>query len=293
MKKNFVKIILFVGLFILCDRTLAYNNYSEGDKVTYNGVEYYVIENSDDNSDTVKLFKVTPLSVAEVNEYGVGHVNKYTITSKGTVFDNNDLGYGGMAYYSSETCGHIDGAFIETGCTNKYEDSDIKYVVDAWANDKVGSYEEARLITMDELKNNLGYNHATFDASYYRVNSEYTPEWVYNPTFFWTMTGLDDSTSKVWYLADHGTIYSTDVSIYNWAVRPVVVMKKDVIENKNTVLTDDSGSGSITQADEKGDNVKVPNTMQKVSIIFTMVGVVLMSMGLVILFKYKDKIKNR
>lgn len=67
MKKMFIKVILFIGVFILCNKVYAYNEYSIGSKVTYNGVEYYVIENSDATSDTVKLFKAEPLSVEEVN----------------------------------------------------------------------------------------------------------------------------------------------------------------------------------------------------------------------------------
>lgn len=289
----FIKVILFIGVFILCNKVYTYNEYSIGSKVTYNGVEYYVIENSDATSDIVKLFKAEPLSVEEVNQYGEGHINRYTLSLVGTAYNNNNAGYGGIAYYSSETCGKVDDSVISTGCKNTYAESDIKYVVDAWALDKVKIYEEARLITLDELKNNLGYNHATYDISYYRVNSEYTPEWVYNPTFYWITDSNSDTTNKAWYMADHGAIFSNTVDTYLWAVRPVVVMNKDVLENNNIVPSDESGSGDVTPTDNKNDNVKVPNTMQKVSVILTMVGVVLMSMGLVILFKNKDKIKNR
>ncbi len=43
----------------------------------------------------------------------------------------NISGYGILAYYSSNTCNAND----SSGCTNKYDDSDIKHIVDGWAND--------------------------------------------------------------------------------------------------------------------------------------------------------------
>ena len=49
-----------------------------------------------------------------------------------TAYDN--AGYGGMAYYTLETCGYVNGHYIATGCMISYESSDIKYVVDGWKN---------------------------------------------------------------------------------------------------------------------------------------------------------------
>ena len=51
--------------------TPAYTAYSVGDHVSYNGVTYYVIENSDESNDTVKLLKEEPLTVKEINDLNI------------------------------------------------------------------------------------------------------------------------------------------------------------------------------------------------------------------------------
>ena len=44
---------------------------SIGDEVTYNNVDYYVIKDSSAAEENVTMLKAEPLTVAEVNEYGV------------------------------------------------------------------------------------------------------------------------------------------------------------------------------------------------------------------------------
>ena len=66
-------------------------------------------------------------------------------------YDKN--GYGGMVYYTSETCGN--GTY--TGCTTDYAASEIKYVVDAWKKAQAPAASEARLITKEELEKNIGF----------------------------------------------------------------------------------------------------------------------------------------
>ena len=97
------------------EETMLYDTYEIGDEVTYNNIEYYVIKDSDKTESSVTLLKKTPLTTSEVNTYGAGHVNRYTGYSVGTAIDKN--GYGGMAYYTSETCGIVNNNRLETGCT--------------------------------------------------------------------------------------------------------------------------------------------------------------------------------
>ena len=63
-----------------------------------------------------------------MNLYGVGHINVFTSTPN-TVKDIN--GYGGVAYYTSSQCNVND----NTNCTNEYDKSEIKYIVDNWKED--------------------------------------------------------------------------------------------------------------------------------------------------------------
>ena len=133
------------------DNAPTYDTYSVGDEVTYNNVAYRVIKDSGAKEETVTLLKAEPLTVAEVNEYGTGHVNRYSGSSQGTATNQN--GYGGMQYYSSSTCGYNGSEYTYSGCTTEYAQSDIKYVVDAWKNAKAPLATEGRLITYDEYIN--------------------------------------------------------------------------------------------------------------------------------------------
>ena len=174
---------------------VTYKAYKIGDEITYNGINFYVIENSDENSDSVTLLKAEPLTVAEVNKYGgVGtennHVNMYVTDTSASYYQKADdrNGYGEMAYYSSETCGFTsasgDKIRVETGCTTDYAKSEVKYVVDAWAADKFQSSDlkkdatgySARLITIDELTNNKGYT-IVDGYNYYIPTADVTPSW--------------------------------------------------------------------------------------------------------------------
>ena len=214
--------------------------YKIGDEITYNGINFYVIENSDENSDTVTLLKREPLTVDEVNKYGgVGtennHVNKNTSSSKGTAYDNN--GYGGMAYYSSSTCGYNGSKWIADGCTTDYAKSEVKYVVDAWALDKLKASDlkedktgySVRLITLDDLVDNLGYTIVDV-TTHYAPTADVTPSWVYNSNYwYYTMSQREDSTYRVWYVDNGGGMYNALVCYYEGSVRPVITIKKSAI----------------------------------------------------------------
>ena len=234
--------------------TAGYDTYNIGDLVTYNGMNFYVIANSDENSDYVTLLKAEPLTVNEVNTYGVGHINNYTYsTSVGTAYNYGNYGYGGMAYYSSATCGYPTGAtdtseYVSSGCTTDYDNSDIKYVVDNWSNNIINSSDLAqdnlgykvRLITYDELMNNLGYNKGQLSGTSYELNPEYTPSWVYSDEYYyWTMSTYEDSNNVVWYIGYEGALSGSEDSYSDYygiapmwpsnTVRPVINLLKSAI----------------------------------------------------------------
>ena len=221
---------------------VVYQTYSIGDEVTYNGMNFYVIENSDENSDSVTMLKAEPLTVDEVNTYGAGHVNRYTSSSVGTAGNQN--GYGGMAYYTSETCGYPtagDNTIITTGCTTDYAQSEVKYVVDAWAVDKFQASDlkadatgySARLLTFEELTTNLGYTAPAKDVTSMSLNSETVPSFVYNSNYYyWTMSPFQDEALRVWIVNYNGNVYTDIVCNINgssYVVRPVVTLLKSVL----------------------------------------------------------------
>ena len=222
---------------------VVYQTYSIGDEVTYNGMNFYVIENSDENSDSVTMLKAEPLTVDEVNTYGVGHVNRYTYDSVGTAY--NDNGYGSIAYYSSETCGKNGTSWDYSGCITDYAQSEIKYVVDAWAKDKFQASDlkedetgySARLITKYELIDYLGYSNEGVKvcAELTFAKSADTPDWVYNSNYhsYWTMSPADDSDKAVYRIQNDGSMASWGVWGYSGyhkgTVRPVVTIRKSAL----------------------------------------------------------------
>ena len=175
---------------------IKYYPYNVGDKVTYNGLDYYVIENSNDAKTTVKLLKAEPLAKEEIE-----YLNLSEITNDGSV------------HY---------------GTTVNYAQSEIKYVVDSWKATKAPLALEARLITYDELTDNLGYekkNQGTIAPS----SSGITPSWVYSPfRYCWTMSQYGDSSREVWYINSSGLLISGVISYWG-LVRPVIVLDKTVL----------------------------------------------------------------
>ena len=213
--------------------TITYNAYSIGDEVTYNNVDYYVLENSDITESSVTLLKKTPLTTEEVNLYGgVGtennHVNVYSPDCPGTSYEPYSNGYGKIYYYSSSMCNHTD----RSKCTVSYTDSEIKYVVDAWKVAKASAANESRLITYDELIDNFGFElhegGCSTCSSYYAASTE-TPSWLYSDQYsYWTMSQARDSNDGVWAVAGGRIDYSVVFNIYS-SVRPVITINKSYL----------------------------------------------------------------
>ena len=206
------------------DKSPTYIAYQVGDQVTYNNINYYVIKDSGAKESTVTLLKAEPLSVAEVNEYGVGHVNRYTPSSVGTANDIN--GYGGMAYYLGETCGYVNDSWVYSGCTADYAQSEVKYAVDAWKSAQAPAASDARLITLEDLKS-LGYSDDSCIQSGYCSKSAEAPSWLHINSWYWTSSSYG-SPPVVWDVGSNGLSYS---SAYNerGIVRPVITISKSVL----------------------------------------------------------------
>ena len=219
------------------EEVITYDVYSVGDEVTYNNVDYRVIKNSSASESTVTLLKATPLTTDEVNTYGgVGtannHVNMY-VTNDTTASRyqkaSDQYEYGNMAYYSSEECGY-NPSYVTTGCKSDYASSEIKYVVDAWKAAKAPQASEARLITFDELKDNLGYELIDNGSVQLWLPTDSTPSWVYNSNYwYWTMSQYNDSASNVLNVNSDGGL--VDYSVYGgfYVVRPVITISKSEI----------------------------------------------------------------
>ena len=175
----------------------SYTAYQVGDHVSYNGVTYYVIEESDTTNDTVKLLKENPLTKTEMD-----NLNLTGITIGGETY--------GQVKYGSST---------------DYSTSTVKQVVDAWKNSAVASGDTAtaRLISQNDLVNNLGYENRvdTINPS----SNGITPTWVYNRNFhYWTMSQYGDS-SNVWIVYLDGKM-GRNGPTGMFLVRPVLELNK-------------------------------------------------------------------
>ncbi len=201
-----------------------YKVYKVGNKITLNNEDYWVIENSGADKEYVVALKDTPLTVAEVNLYGgVGtennFVNKYTQGSVGTASNQN--GYGGVAFYSRDNCGYVSGSYTgNDNFNNNYDDSDIKHIVDNWANDKFENGElkeisnyEARLIYTSEMISNIGP---------LKGNS------------YWSMTkGPYNEIVQCLNTTCHFSWYQKVADLYQ--IRPVINVYKSALETNNNV----------------------------------------------------------
>ena len=186
------------------EETPAYTAYSIGDQVTYNNVDYYVIEDSAGSEQAVKLLKADPLTYEEVQTYSNG--------TGAEIYDGTT--YRGIQYHSD---------------SSDYATSYIKTTVDAWKAVKAPQASEARLITFDELKDNLGYTYGEVGTSMVWHPGESTPSFVYNSNYwYWTMSPYEDSASDVWsvYGSGLGDLY---VRSNIGAVRPVITVSKSAL----------------------------------------------------------------
>lgn len=141
---------------------------------------------------------------------------------------DNQNGYGGMVYYTSETCGQISDSNIYTGCTSNYADSEIKYVVDSWKESQASSAIVARLITLTDLKDNLGYTIDEAAISINYVSSESTSGWIYGNYLYWTMSSNNDS-FELWIMERNGDLFPNSPCREDALVRPVIVLPKSAL----------------------------------------------------------------
>ena len=224
-----------------------YTTYNVGDTFAVNNEQYYVISDAGKYEDYLVAIKKNPLTVSEVNLYGgVGtdnnHVNKYTEYSQGTAKDisywdnTNNLvstGIGGVAYYSSETCGNYNGQYIADNCKYNYNDSDIKYIVDNWSIDKFPN---------DELKDINGYKARILsEREFYSANSvnvsNYTNPWLSDQYLQPWIFDPDNNAYNGWHISWHPTSkrpysYPAGGNIFatNHCIRPVINVYKNAIE---------------------------------------------------------------
>lgn len=144
-------------------------------------------------------------------------------------------------------------------------------------------FQGARLITLDELKNNLGYVLDESETFEKYIPSSDTPLWVYNSSY-WTMTSFEDSSSRVWYVINDGRLVNYAVNINSNMVRPVVLLKKSVLGDIDDSKQDNNKQESIIK-------VNVANTYLKRTIIVIIMGFIIAGISVFIYYKVSNKKK--
>ncbi len=306
MKLIYRLIFILVVTFFINSTIYAYTIYSVGDEVTYNNINYYVIKDSSSDDDSVTMLKSEPLTVDEVNQYGVGHVNRYTSSSKGTAYNNN--GYGGMAYYTSETCGYSGCCYVEIGCKNDYASSEVKYVVDAWKTAKAPLASEARLISKDEYQEDC--INEQYHSTPSSIDTRYIPQfdWMFNNDYnYWTNTSYADSSANLWGVSSDGYLKKFSVSSYYGlfgVVRPVITLKKTILGDEEKSIEEDNEDEGVIDNNpdevlpdnknsvdkkETTTKVKVENTYMSQTLIVMIIGFISICSGVVIYYLIKNK----
>lgn len=260
------------------------NTYQIGNLITYLNNDYYVIE---DNDDYVVLLKKIPLTSNQILIYN----NKYGV----------------MPYFKSDRCTSRENM---TGCSTNYETSLVKSTLDNWANDKdilkdlisVKKYK-IRLLTKEDLLNNLGYSYHSIITKYTFDVTEDVPKWVYSSDFeYWTMSSDDEIYDTVYVILNSGIADLADIyyvrnensKIYNYnAVRPVINLNKCVLDG-GCIEIDNGCNQNISNEVDNNKTVIVEDTIKLVSKILLIISVVLIISGsCVIVYNYlKSKISR-
>ena len=250
----------------------AYESYIIGDEVEYNNHSFHVIENSDEDSDTILLLLKDYVSYDELMELDIE--NKDQIAS-----------YGGFGYGSPN---------------GSYEDSYIKTVVDAWKSKisiKPNHIKEARLIKYEDLINNLGYEeklNCTAEC-YYDGSLDNVPDWFKNnESSYFTMSNVND-TSGIWMISLDGSF--SKAPGFSCPLKPVIRLYKSALtdidteesEDSNQEVIDNNENNENNEKNEKNEFMSVPDTLQKISVAFTTIGIILISICIFIIVRKKTK----
>ena len=202
------------------EEAIAYAAYEVGDEVIYNNVDYYVIKNSGIKDQTVTLLKAEPITSTEISPY----LSSTEVASKVKTSE----AYAKVPYYSSDDCGSA-GSGDQSGCSTDYSVSTIKQVVDIWKEIYANEASNARLITYEDLTNNLGFENSftCTGGCYYSGLLVNVPTWVYtNKYTYWTMSSVEESLSSVWALSTSGDFFTAHINLNYIAVRPVLELNK-------------------------------------------------------------------
>lgn len=219
-----------LGGIDLLDKSTSdgYYHYGEakyliGDKINYNGIDFYIIENIDKSSETIHLLKAESITQGEIQDY----LSSTELESYINIFPwRTSLQ---MQYLYKDTCtsfGALEGT--NTGCSVDYTTSSVKQIVDVWGNVYLNEEDlvkdskgyKVRLLTLDDLLDQLGFytNQSSPTDVGYKTDMEY-----FNGVSTWTMFTNKDVDNEVLYLSND-TAYKQNIWV-DGSINPVINVK--------------------------------------------------------------------
>lgn len=260
-----------------------------GKEIEYKGIKFIVVDddfgctemyrcmdNNEIGKSFVRLMKSSPLTQEEINKYSSTYEKM------------------GLPFYSSDTCTGT----VNSGCTNEYDKSNLKTVVDNWTTDNFNDDDlvkfegyKTRLITNNDLIMYLGYNtvYTGSDETTWMYSSD-TPEEVYNTGYrYWTMSPFGDTNSEAYVVQES----LTSANVYgSYAVRPVVNLNKCSLENgcekqeyDLEVCEDEPSKPAV---------VPVGNTFKSPIFIMSLISGILVISGVIIfVINYRKSLKEK
>lgn len=261
MKKN--RILLFILMFILIPicKINAYEKFNSGDLVRYNNIAFYVLFDSDENEESVRLLKMVPLSHEQINKYTDNKAyafyqnNKFNYKNSVNECYDSSCFYGNMAYYYGDDCYPYDiyaNRGFYSGCKYDYNSSNVKKVVDLWADE---NFLNTDIIEEDGYKARLlKYNEyaALTPIEYGKLTN--APKWLISDS--WTMTELEDCIpnnygSGCGVYAVQNNYISTQDPTRKSTVRPTITLKKSSIKKVN--VSDNEYHNNVKREYKVGD----------------------------------------
>ena len=265
---------------------LQNQEYKVGDKIIYNGQEFYVLRDSSSSSDYVTLVKSEPLSYEEGYKYIDGYngkpassyiKNMNAILSE-LIVPNSDKKYASVSFCSKNNGQSAD-------CEKNYDASPIKYVVDNWSKELFGDGNlvedeytyKSRIINKDDLINYLHYENGNtliisseFDVIQFTENSIDVK--LYG---CWTMSLVGDSSTSIFVQHENGNFNPSSTLISGTtsaAICPVVNVKKSV--------------DNLDEMDNNSDEVNVPDTSLKITLFLLLIGIVVIIVSILLFIEH-------
>ena len=196
-----------------------YKEYKFGDVIYYHGDKYYVLENSGNDKNYVTLLRDSSLTLDDLPNLKDNILNNMRLS--------NNMGFINYSCNENEIC------------SNKYESSNIKKIVDNWMKEVLNEDElievdgyKARIISKEDLLENLGYEESETGSGISVNKTDITPS-IFPQVGAWTMYLYDDT--SVMYTYENRIGQALELTDH-YTIIPVINVKKDVLKISDYTL---------------------------------------------------------